>query len=376
MSSCQLIDEIIDLKQNDIVDCMAKTLSYKSLLLFHGYLRAEILNQLNDTNVPMDIITLCEQFFHVQFVGEHMSIKEIYTFGTHCYHKGELFISYEIFLYLSLFYPDNNRYHNRRGQTCEYWRLHEEAEKEYKIAIQLTQQQSHIFLWNLGLLYIRQNKQHLALNTFIKASELDPNEAEYFIKIAECYDELNDYTNAENNYLKAIEVGSARAVCYMNYARFLYTQKKLDIADKFFAKAEESLDINNWKSMYHMANYLRDYGKDYKKSEIYYLKSLEFKKKGSYVYASYGYLLYLMKRYDLARKYFDIALIADDFKFGNGGRRYLYYGLLEYEMGNIKRSEQFRQEAIKRVTFTSTFLEKIKQQNPNNIDYITKYYQI
>ena len=179
---------------------------------------------------------------------------------------------------------------------------------------------SHIIRWNLGLLYIRQNKHHLTLNIFIEAAELDPNEPEYFIKVAECYYE-------KQNHLQEIKVASNRALGYVQFAKFLCQRNELEVANTYFEQACK-LNYKYWKSMYQISMYFRDYGNDYEKSQRYYLKTLEKKNRGN-IYGSYGYLF--------ARKCFDISLSTNDLKPANGGRRYFYYGLFEYEMGNLQR---------------------------------------
>ena len=65
------------------------------------------------------------------------------------------------------------------GLALDDWNCLDEAEKAFKIAISL-KPRSHIFKWNLSLLYNQQFKYHLSVKLFVEASELDPNEAEYY----------------------------------------------------------------------------------------------------------------------------------------------------------------------------------------------------
>lgn len=378
-SVCQLIDDVqIDpngskqvLLRDSMVDHISKALAHKTLMLFHAYLRVEIMNQF-DINIPMDIISICERFFHVKFISDKRNFETIYKFGVGCYEKGELFISHEIFLYLSCFFPDNDRCHNRLGQSAEYWRLQKVAEREYSIAINLRQRESGTYLWNLALLYRRQNKYPLALKLFIEASQVNNTEPKYFYKAADCYNELKDFINAEKYYLKAIEVGSdQQSICYVEYAKFLCSQNRRKDANIYVEKAEK-LAKSDWRSLYRIAKFLRDYGEDYVKSKRYFLKCLEIKGLGN-IYSSYGYLLCLMKQYDSARQCFEISLKKDDLKLGIGGSRYFYYGLLEYKLGNIKQAYECCREGAKRTLFTASTSKVLKKQNPNCIEYIQKY---
>ena len=277
-SVCQLIDDVqIDsddqkqaLFRDFIVDRISKALAHKTLMLFYAYLRVEVMKQFN-INIPMDIISICERFFHVKFTSDKRDFETIYKFGVGCYEKGELFISHEIFLYLSCFFPDNDRCHNRLGQSAEYWRLQKVAEREYSIAINLRQRESGTYLWNLALLYRRQNKYHLALKLFIEASQVNSNEPKYFYKAADCYNELKDFINAEIYYLKAIEVGSdQQSICYVEYAKFLCSQNRRKDANIYIEKAEK-LAKSDWRSLYRIAKFSRDYFWMYFSKPIHYL---------------------------------------------------------------------------------------------------------
>ena len=177
----------------------------------------------------MDIIELCERFFHVNG-NDKINVGTIFEFAISCYNESELYIAHELFLCYILTFPNNSEYHNRLGHTWKRWGVYDKSEAEYRIALQL-KPKSHIFRWNLGLVYMRENRHHLALKLYVEASELDPNEPEYFVKSGDCYDELNDVINAEKYYLKAIEIGKDRAICHLQYAKFLckQTRKRLVI---------------------------------------------------------------------------------------------------------------------------------------------------
>ena len=90
-----------------------------------------------------------------------------------------------------------------------------------------------------------------------------------------------------------------------------------------------------------------------------------------YVNASYGYCLYLMKQYDEARKYLDIAFV--DIGSYNPCWTHCYYGLLEHNLGNMQMSNYYLHE-FSRLTDESDLirLDLMKQQDPKNIDYIMK----
>ena len=79
-----------------------------------------------------------------------------------------------------------------------------------------------------------------------------------------------------------------------------------------------------------------------------------------------------MEKYDQARKYLDTAFVETV----NDGDRfwwYCYYGLLEYNVGNIEMANSYL------MTFANlcdsmdlAMLERVKQHDPKNINFITR----
>ena len=57
-----------------------------------------------------------------------------------------------------------------------------------------------------GLAYSALNDYESAIQDYFKLVEIEPDEPENYIELAQCYEELEDYDNALINFRKAIEV--------------------------------------------------------------------------------------------------------------------------------------------------------------------------
>ena len=85
-----------------------------------------------------------------------------------------------------------------------------------------------------------------------------------------------------------------------------------------------------------------------------------------------------MKRYDEANKHLDISLNANDLEQVNPVWRFVYYGLLQFELGNKQKSDEYLQKAVQYFHKSSNMndslahLKVIKEEDPKNIAYIMK----
>ena len=272
MTTCQLVD---DYKIPSPIDCGLKyessiydTFNIKQTLLFDGYLRINILSQMNNNvQIPFDIINLCQRFFAINIkkciVNDAKDIitnpfKRLYNFAKDCYNNtSEYWIASQILQYLCSLQPSNPEYYNVIGLLLDEWREFELAEQAFQTALQL-KPQSHIYRWNYASALNSQKKYHLSLKLFLEASELDPGDSEYLYEAANCYSELRDYQNAEIMYRRAVEVDPNNAFYYVKLALFFRKINKSEAANEYLEKAEK-LNPTNWEQNYQMAKYLRDY---------------------------------------------------------------------------------------------------------------------
>ena len=179
--------------------------------LFDGYLRTEISSIDVLGEIPLDLINLCYTFFGINIVHKLLASKEkeidaniLHKLAGSLYDTCEFYVSYLILSILIKHHSGIPKYHNLLGMVLQDWGSSSiRSEKEFELAISL-KPHSHIYKWNYGILLIDQEKYDVALKQFIAASNLDKEEAEYYKKMALCYQHLKDYKNAKKNYLKCM----------------------------------------------------------------------------------------------------------------------------------------------------------------------------
>ena len=390
--ACQVIDDIPNgnaatwrgiiwhnamLSGTLITKSVVKTVAIKQRLLFYGYMRMYVVSQIIDKSkiIPLDIIDLCRIFFEIDIESEKALIDdnlyELHQFSIKCYKQREYWISYEILKPLSTFESNNPSYHNTLGLVLHHWNVLDEAEKEYKISLEL-KEESHIYRWNYALLLEAKNKYNAAVNLYVEASNLDPNEPEYFHKAACCYDVINDDQNAKIYYLKAIKLNDKKSLYFYNFAKYLCKMGEFDKAEEYFEKAM-TLKPDSWRQIYEFAKTLRS-NNEFERAEIYYKKCLALNDQIGFVVASYAHLFYLRGDYNEAKKYLNIA---KDLPRLNLAWYNYYCGLVECGLNNKHESDKFLAESIKYFDLMDVdtillHLGTFKKQDPKNIGYALK----
>ena len=208
--------------------------------------------------------------------------------------------------------------------------------------------------------------------------ELDPSNAECTIEIARCYKKLEDVENARKYYLKAIEIDSKNTAKYCNlYAIFLKDEcDDFESAKLYFMKAIE-INPNDCNFYYEYARFMRDDVRDYNESEMYYLKCLEIDPKYERANHSYGYLLYLMGKYEKAMEYIKIGI-----ELNNNPKSiwpYFYQGLVYKAIGDKEMADQALLKAIELITTrkerdrTKKCICRMKSVEVLNMDYYDRF---
>ena len=193
-SGCKLIEDCqkyntqsqnIGLSNELIAKTVIQTFMLKQQWLFSGYMRMVISERvIKQTLIPLDVINLCQHFFNVNIEKEsntfieslpeldkfklgpfNTPVYKIYKFATNCYKQCECWIAFEILSSLSAFQPERICYYNDIGLVLDYWRVFDQAEKSFEIALKM-KKESHIFRWNLGICLNRQRKYHLSVKLF------------------------------------------------------------------------------------------------------------------------------------------------------------------------------------------------------------------
>ena len=155
---------------------------------------------------------------------------------------------------------------------------------------------------------------------------------------------------------------------------------EIENARKYFEKAIE-LEPDEQLHYYEYGKMIRDHVRDYEEAEGYYLKCKELLV-GEYVDGSYGYLLYLMGRYDKARLHIEIQMEYDYKHKQSNYWGQFYYGVLNEALGNHEIAEE---RLLKAVEFVDTkascknaidTLKVIKRNDMLHIEYYNKFQKL
>ena len=199
-----------------------------------------------------------------------------------------------------------------------------------------------------------QDNHHLALPELQKAFDMslrrddNPSIKGILTSITKCYDALyeNDGAEAEEYFLKAIEYNVFKAEFYIYYGGFLGTHmKNYDKALDYFMKAI-NIEPNRTDHYYGVAKVYRDHVKDYKESEKYYLKCFKVNNEDCGTNGSYGYLLYLMGRYEEALEYILKELKLDDDNYF----AHYYHALVNKALENDEEAEDSLKRTLSLIT--------------------------
>ena len=149
------------------------------------------------------------------------------------------------------------------------------------------------------------------------------------------------------------------------FASFLNGLKDYRQAKIYYDKVLELDKDGDWRWSHNAcAEMLRDNLKDYKESEKFFVKCLEISPNSVSTHSSYGYLLYLVGKYDLAMKHIRIAL-----KENHYSRRvwtYFYEVLVNEAIGNDGKMEQGLLKVAELITKTDdncSYLLKMKNND-------------
>eukprot|EP01083_Nonionella_stella_P089308 249169_1 len=372
-----------------------KPIIIKQRLLYDGYIRTQVVQIVIDY-IPNDILHLIFKFFNIdiellcleiqdaklvphcsRYDHQILNMRSLYKSASILRKQRQYFVANEILMILIAFNSEKAKYFNERGLILKLWGELREAEVCYRRAIEL-KPSSSTQRWNFGLLLEEQEHYAYALEQFMKAKELDrgnKKQSEYIFEIAYCHQKLNNFDCATEHYLKAIAMDATKPKYYIYYADYLCSDlKDFSQSKKYFEKLIE-LEPNNANCYYQYARIWRDYGRDYEKAEFYYKKCLQIDDRTRGLNGSYGYLLYLMRRYDEAKKYLKTAITYDRKTVWS----HYYYALLQKEIGHDSEADESLVNAVNITTKISSILghlQTIKEADPKQIHYHNRFEEL
>ena len=103
-----------------------------------------------------------------------------------------------------------------------------------------------------GITYIENNKYVKAINSLLKASDIDPNDKEVWTNLGRAYYWIDDYINAASCYQKAVDIDPNDKTAYSNLGNAYYWMGAYDKAINLLQKAKD-LDLDCEKVRYYLA---------------------------------------------------------------------------------------------------------------------------
>ena len=313
-------------------------------LLFDGYLRISILNHLHHSIhswVPQDIIKLCLDYYLIDI--KPLSIRAVYSSIKVFIDYKEYFIARKICESLLSYDPTNDQYCGIYGKVLLDCGLYKDSFEQ-----------------------------------FSKALIFESCEPDYSLGCAVCCKNLRDFDNAYTYYTDAIAIDNdVHQKYYNHFAQFLRLYKEeLGTATRYFMKAMR-IEPTNSNSYYQYAIMLRDNDRDYVEAEKYFLYALQICGELEVINNEYGYLLYLMGKYQDAMECFEIALEADDENIW----AHFYYGLFNQTctFDGGERANKRLETAVKLVMEQHkeydvlANLKVMKRSDPLNTDYYERF---
>jgi len=126
----------------------------------------------------------------------------------------------------------------------------------------------------LGLRYMLQGKNDIALEKFKRALEQDPKSAMAHHYIAELYRRLEEYKDADRHYRHAIDLNPEDSNTHNNYGVFLCARKEYDDAEKqFLAVLKNPVYTARAQTLENLGTCMRE-GGQIAKAEGYFRKAL------------------------------------------------------------------------------------------------------
>ena len=326
--------------------------AYRQKMLFHGFIRLEVLSQSQKKYPPQDVIDLCDQFYKIdtKCLSSHKKslTQSILNLAKECTKNHEYFVSVELCKIVVAVEPNRHFAHYFMGRSLYQWSAMDQAEAAYKTAIKL--EPSPLYHHYYGCLLKRERRYEESLQQFQFVLEEYPNEPIVIMEVGIHYGKLGKYEKAHEYHLKAIKTDDYQTAVYCEeYAYFLGEElQDYEQAKDYFMKAME-IEPNNSMPIYTYAEMLRDRIHDYEESQKQFLKVFKIDgKKSASSHVSYGYLLYLMGDYEGAMKHIDIQLnsISDNI-FSNNEFAYLCQGLVRKAIGEDNGAQESLSKSLK-----------------------------
>ena len=210
--------------------------------------------------------------------------------------------------YVAADLPSSARAHFNYGAVLQKVHRLDEAEKEYKTALEFDPNYAKVYI-NLGQLFLSKSKLDDAKTNYEKAIGLDPGTAETHSGYAYVLERLGRPDEARAEYEKAVRLNPKSAQLYYAYAIFLDKRGETDAAIAQYQNALK-VDPNFGDAHSELATALLGKG-DLRGAEAHFAEATRLNPKRADVYANFGSLLLQEGRTSQAILQYEEALRLD-----------------------------------------------------------------
>ena len=210
--------------------------------------------------------------------------------------------------YVAADLPSSARAHFNYGAALQKVRRIDDAEKEYRTALQFDPNYAKVYI-NLGQLFMTKSNPDEAKKNYEKAIELDPNTAETHSGYAYSLERLGRTDDARAEYQTAIRLNPKSAQLYYAYAAFLDKRGETDAA---IAQYQHALVVEPNFADAHSELATALFGKgDLRGAETHFAEATRLNPKRADVHGNFGSLLLQEGRTSQAIIQYEEALRLD-----------------------------------------------------------------
>ncbi len=150
----------------------------------------------------------------------------------------------------------------------------EQTERENAITPPPEPEQASAVNTQLGIEYMRQGRNDIALKKLLKALEQDDRNAETHNALGVLYERLGRLENAEHHYVTALRIAPGDSSAHNNFGNYLCRQQRIGEAEQQFVKAVTNPLYNTPELAYTNAGncFIRD--NQLEKADLYLQKAL------------------------------------------------------------------------------------------------------
>lgn len=155
----------------------------------------------------------------------------------------------------------------------------------------------------LGLRYMQQGRNELALDKLNKAIQQDPDSAAAHHYLAELYRRLGEHDKAEDAYREALDLEPDNSSLHNNFGVYLCGRKRMDEAEEEFLKVLQNPVYHARDQVYENMGTCLYEKPDLKKAEDYLRKALQLNPKRPQALLTLAEISYGQKNYISARAF-------------------------------------------------------------------------